>query len=172
MAISNTPNSINFQSKSNFRFVLKRSPIINFFCTKANIPNLFLGTAQQPSPFLTAPEPGHKIFHGSFAMEFMVDENFDNYYELHDWITGIGLEESFVKYSNFSVKNRMSGERIKSDGSLIILNSARNQNFTVDYYDMFPIELSTIDFDTQIGNEEFITCTAKFMFRNFKINRP
>ena len=172
MSINTLPTSINFQSKTNFRFVLKRSPRINFFCTKANIPNMYLGTAQQPTPFLTAPEPGHKVVHGSFNMEFMIDENFDNYFELHDWITGIGLEESFTKYANFSAKNRMTGERIKSDGSLIILNSSRNQNFTIDYYDMFPIELSAVDFDVQVGDEEFLTCNARFMYRNFKINRP
>ena len=45
----------NFLSPLGFKFALKRSPSVAFFCNQANIPEMTLGVADQPTPFKDIP---------------------------------------------------------------------------------------------------------------------
>jgi hypothetical protein len=38
--------------------------------------------------------PGDKILFEDFSLRFLVDENLENYMEIHNWIRGLGFPES------------------------------------------------------------------------------
>ena len=48
-----------------------------------------LGVATQPTYLRDTPVPGDKITFGDFDLEFIVDEDFENYLEIHNWIRGL-----------------------------------------------------------------------------------
>ena len=54
----------NFLSPIGFKFALKRSPAVAFFCNEANIPSMDLGVADQPTYLKNNPTPGDKIQFG------------------------------------------------------------------------------------------------------------
>jgi hypothetical protein len=51
----------NFLSPTGFKFLLKRSPKVAFFCNEANIPDLNLGIAVQTTYLKDIDQPGDKI---------------------------------------------------------------------------------------------------------------
>ena len=65
----------NFLSPTGFKFILTRSPKVAFFCNQANIPDLNLGVAIQPSYLKDIDTPGDKIVFGDLNLKFLVDEN-------------------------------------------------------------------------------------------------
>ena len=62
----------NFLSPTGFKFALKRSPGVAFFCNQANIPSLDLGIAVQPSYLKDVDVPGDKIQFGDLTLRFLV----------------------------------------------------------------------------------------------------
>tara|TARA_Y100000287_G_scaffold37574_1_gene28498 strand:+ start:70 stop:345 length:276 start_codon:yes stop_codon:yes gene_type:complete len=81
----------NYLSPTGFKLSLYRSPSVAFFCNQANIPNLSLGIAEQPTYLRNIPIPGDKIDFGDLTIRFLVDEDLKNYMEIHKWIRGLGF---------------------------------------------------------------------------------
>ena len=65
----------NFLSPIGFKFTLAKYPKVDFFSQSANIPEISLGTAIQPSYLKNLDVPGEKITYGDFRLSFIVDEN-------------------------------------------------------------------------------------------------
>ena len=67
----------NFLSPVGFKFSLAKFPKITFFCNSALIPEITLGTYQQPSYLKNIDVPGEKLTYGDLEIRFLVDENID-----------------------------------------------------------------------------------------------
>ena len=169
--LTTQPQNLNFLSPLGFRFTLKKSPTVNFFCTDANIPSFNLGWATQLTPFTNIAVPGDKPTYGSFRLTFKVDEDFINYLEIYNWITALGFPESFRQYKTLATQPVTSGNRIMSDGTLTILNSAQNPNIEVVFQDMFPVDLSDVNFTTADTTVNYVTATVEFKYTLFTINK-
>ena len=86
---SNQQENKNFLSPVGFKFSLTRAKKVDFFSNTANIPSLDLGVATQPTYLRDTPIPGDKISFGDFDLEFIIDEDFENYLEIHNWIRAV-----------------------------------------------------------------------------------
>ena len=84
----------NFLSPTGFKFTLVRSPKVAFFCNQANIPDLTLGTAVQPTYLKDIDQPGDKLTFGDLTLQFLVDENLKNYMEIQNWLRGLGYPQN------------------------------------------------------------------------------
>ena len=51
---------------------------------QANIPEMTLGVAEQPTPFKDIPVPGDKIQFGDLQLRFLVDEDLENFMEIQN----------------------------------------------------------------------------------------
>ena len=76
---------------SGFQFSVTRSPKVSYFGNMINIPGITLGVAQQPSYLKMIPRPGEIIDFEDLTLNFLVDENLENYIEIQNWIRGIGF---------------------------------------------------------------------------------
>ena len=65
--------------------------------------------------------------------------------------------------------NNFEGMNIYSDGTLIILDSMQNDNFKVKFSDLFPVSLSTLQFDATLPDSEFFTAEVSFKYLNYTI---
>lgn len=124
----------NFLSPTGFRFILRRSPGVAFFCNEANIPSLDLGIANQPTYLKDIDLPGDKIQFGDLNLRFLVDEDLKNYMEIQNWIRGIGFPERGSEFGDLlsdaivSVGDPADPQNIYSDGTLQVLGSNLLQN--------------------------------------------
>ena len=164
----------NFLSPTGFKFALKRSPGVAFFCNQANIPSLDLGVAEQPSYLKDIPIPGDKMQFGDLNLRFLVDEDLVNFMEIQNWIRGLGFPESLAEFND--LKNQAilgpmgkSTEDVYSDGTLQILSSNLIPKFQVVFNDLFPYSLSTVTFDATDTDIEYFTADVGFKYTLYQI---
>ena len=169
----------NFLSPVGFKFALKRSPGVAFFCNEANIPDMTLGEAIQPTYMRDIPTPGDKIQFGDLNLRFLVDEDLSNYMEIQNWIRGLGYPEntdSFQKLTEKGVLNdgkaysyEQSGDDIYSDGTLEILSSNLVPKFHVKFTDLWPYRLTTLTFDATDTDIQYFTADVSFKYTIYSI---
>ena len=150
-AFANQIQNRNFLSPIGFKFTISKEPKASFFCNSARIPDISLGTTLQPSYLKDLDVPGDKLTYGDFSLRFLVDENLENYMSIHNWLTGLGFPESTQQFKDLAVNNL--GERDLneqfSDGSLHILNSNYRDVAIVKFKDLFPVYLTSLDFQAR-----------------------
>jgi len=167
----------NFLSPTGFKFALKRSPGVAFFCNQANIPSLDLGIAEQPTYLKNIDVPGDKIQFGDLNLRFLVDEDLMNYMEIQNWIRGLGYPEKiseFADLENQAVLGRetkfgQSGDDIYSDATLQILSNNLVPQFQVIFSDCFPYSLSTVTFDATDTDIEYFTADVSFKYTIYNL---
>ena len=175
MATSPYRNQIqnrNFLSPTGFEFTINKNPKINFFCQTANIPEISLGTAIQPSYLKNLDVPGEILQYADFTMSFLVDENFENYMAVHNWLTGLGFPKTPQQFEDLTTDNEGITDKYQeqfSDGSLIVLSSNLRPNFKITFRDLFPVSLSGLDFDSKLQSEEFFTAQAVFKYSIYEV---
>jgi hypothetical protein len=173
-AFANQISNRNFLSPVGFKFTLAKEPKAAFFCNAARIPEINLGTANQPTYLKDIPVPGDKIEYGDFSLKFLVDENLTNYMSIHNWITGLGYPESTDQFKTLTTSK--GGTRDLnlqfSDGSLHILNSTFKDVAIVKFKDLFPTVLSSLEFDSSLTDTNYFTAEATFSYTVYDILGP
>ena len=164
----------NFLSPTGFKFGLKRSPAVAFFCNQANIPSLDLGVAEQPSYLKDIPLPGDKMQFGDLNLRFLVDEDLVNFMEIQNWMRGLGFPESLAEFNELKEQailgpmGKSTGD-VYSDGTLQILSSNLVPKFQVVFSDLFPYSLSTVTFDATDTDIEYFTADVSFKYTIYEI---
>ena len=164
----------NFLSPVGFKFGLQRAPGVAFFCNEANIPDMTLGEAVQPTYLRDIPTPGDKIQFGDLSLRFLVDEDLTNYMEIQNWIRGLGFPENTDQFEELTKKGvlndgkaysyKQSGDDIYSDGTLQILTSNLVPKFHVKFSDLWPYSLTTMTFDATDTDIEYFTADVSFKY--------
>lgn len=168
----------NFLSGINFKFVIRKCPGVEFFCQAANIPGISLQVAYQNTLYNTLPIPGDEVDFDDLNIRFMIDEDLQNYMEIHRWIRTLGHPESFQEMVNeqnnaddieMSDKGYYRRGATYSTGILYILNSNMNPKFQVVFDDCFPISLNTLEFDSTYSDTEYLTGNVSFKYSMYHI---
>jgi hypothetical protein len=165
----------NFLSPVGFKFILNKSPKVSFFSNQANIPGIDLGVAIQPTYLKDIDVPGDKLVFSDFNLRFLVDENLENYMEIQNWMRGLGYPESLQEIYDLQKSNKAMDAQPKSmlniysDGTLQILTSNNNPNFKIKFKDLFPVSLSTLQFDATMSDIEYFTAEVIFKYTIYNI---
>lgn len=173
---TNTTNNIsnyNMLSPVGFKFNIARAPNLNYTIQRANLPGIRLSSNKIPTPFVPIPITG-KITYNQFSVDFKVDEDLNNYLEIHNWMTALGSEQNFSGYktlkdnqtTTFSTKNGLT-----SDINLSIMTSAMRPNISVDLKDCFPIDLSDLDLSVTDSTLEYVNARVSFEYLRYEITR-
>jgi hypothetical protein len=174
MASSPFANQIqnrNFLSPVAFKFTLAKEPKIAFMCNSARIPEITLGIAKQPTYLKNIDVPGEILTYGDLTLKFLVDENMENYMVVHNWLTGLGFPETTQQYKNLTTDDDgiRDPKEAFSDGSLSILNSNYKSTATVKFRDLFPVSLSSLEFDATPTDVVYLTAQVTFKYTIYDI---
>lgn len=161
----------NFLSPVGFKFILSKEPKVAFFCNLASIPQITLGTETQPTYLKNIDVPGDIITYNDLVLRFLVDEDLQNYMAIHNWITGLGFPETTNQYRELTTnQDEIRDPKLAfSDGSLYILNNNYNTNAIVKFKDLFPISLSSLEFDSTKTDIEYFTAEVTFKYTIYNI---
>jgi len=170
-AIDNTPVNKNFLSPLNFNFYIQRAPHLNFFAQSVNLPGVSFINPIQTNPFTNIPQPGDRIHFEDLTVTFNVDEDLQNYLEIHNWIRSLGFPENFQEYAQIKAQQPTSGAGIRSDLTLFISNGIKIPNFEVTFREAFPIAISRLNFQTTDSTIDYITASATFKYIFFEIQK-
>ena len=170
-ALANQLTNRNFLSPAAFLFNITKEPKVAFFCTSASIPSMSFETNTQPSYLKDIDVPGEKIDYENLNVRFLVDEDLKNYMAIHNWMTGIGYPETLQDFKTETTKSDGSIELAQqfSDGSLTIQNSNFRTSAIVRYKDLFPVSLTSLEFDTSVTDIQYFTADATFKYLVYNI---
>ena len=176
--MANLTTNVNFLSPIEFKLVLDRLPNVEFFVQSANIPGITSGVTDRPTPFKTLHEPGDKISYDDFQVSIICDENMVAYREVSDWLVALTYPKDFTQYASLNppvfgkggATPDSEGKGVKSDGSLVILNSNKNSNVTIKFSDMFPTSVGSIELNTSGADVTPPTFNITFKYNWYDIS--
>jgi hypothetical protein len=154
------PNNLNPGTPSNFKFEIRKLPNVTYFLQDADLPTITLGSVPLPNPHLNFNVPGDDLNFAPLALDFIVDEDFNNYKELYNWMLSI---QNPNKYAS-------KLDEWYSDGVLTILTNNKNYNMSVTFFDLYPITIGDVGFNVSSEGEP-ITCNVDFDYSHFEFNK-
>ena len=165
-ALQGAPSNTNYLSPIGFRFVLSNFKEVSYFCQTANLPGISIGGIDVPTPMRNIQIEGDEVQFEELSLSFVVDENLKNWLSIYDWIIGLGVptRNSIEKYK----KLKESDEKTM-DGVLTILTSNMNAQMEIKFRDMFPLSLSSIEFNTTATDVDYVTSTVSFRYDYYEI---
>mgnify|MGYP007029093412 FL=1 len=161
----------NFLSPIGFLFILDKAKKVSFLCQKAELPTVSLGDVQIPTRGLVPIPVEGNMRYSDFSVEFIVDEDLENYMQIHNWMRALGTPQEFKerKLWRETYANAPSQDPRFSDATLQVLNNNNLANFDVVFKDIFPVDLSTLSFDVTGSDNDYFTATATFKYTLYEI---
>lgn len=163
----------NFLSPIGFVFLLEKARKVSFLCQRASIPELNVGDIQIPTRGLVRVPIEGNIDYGDLTLEFIVDEDLRNYMEIHNWLRALGTPDNYAERTSWMAANsdRTFNDRTSkvSDGTLQVLNNNNIANFDVVFEEMFPVSLSTLDFNVTNTDTDYLTASVTFKYLLYEI---
>ena len=156
------PTTNNYLTSNRFKFSIQRCPNIAHFCQRINVPSIGFGNSIQANPTgIEIRRPGTRYAFEDISLGFLVDENMKNWLEIFEWLKSIGI------YTG--CKETIKEDDKVSTAYLLITNSAYVPIINVTYHNIFPVMLTSIDFDSTLGDAEPVIATATFAFTHYDI---
>ena len=172
----------NYMSPLGFKLILTKTPKVDFLCQSANIPQISMGTAIQPTYLKDIAVPGDKVLYDDLRVRFLVDEQMENYLSIYNWMTGLGYPENAGQFRQLKKDDLRTDASVSddadpryfefSDATLQILSSNYKPSVLVNFKDAFPTTLSTLDFDVSTRDYAYFTAEVSFKYTIFTITDP
>ena len=183
------PDKMDYASPVQFRFKCTKLPQVEFFCQSANIPGISLGSATQPTSLYDVPIPGDKITYQDLSITFLVDENLNNYKEIHDWLLGLGFPSNHNQFRDLQATSadRFPGSTrstaatgtstprplaeggIYSDATLTVLNSKNIAKTEIRFQNLYPTSLGSLSYDVKASDVDYLQAAVSFTYMNYNI---
>ena len=171
-SIHGQPADINFLSPLGYKFTISKLPNLEYFVQSFNVPQIGLNeTRDIQTPFNKIIVPGDHLTWNQFSVTFKIDEDMYSYFELYDWMVGIGKPDNFGQYAALANAGKTTGQGVQVDADLVILNGTMNPNIKLTFYDIIPVTLSGFKFDSTLTNVDYITASASFKYREYVYER-
>ena len=184
-----TPSKFDYASPIQFRFKMTKLPNVEFFIQSANIPAITLGETSIETPLKDIPIPGDKVSYSSLDVSFLVDENLNNYKEIHDWITGIGFPQDHKQFSTLlgtsadrfpgttsstaatgtSIAQPLDEGGIYSDATLTVLNNKNIAKTEIRFQNVYPTSLGGLSYSITASDVDYLTVNASFSYMYYDI---
>ena len=174
-ALTRLPQNTNYLQPTKFLLTFDRLGDVQYFCQTVNIPGVNLGQAPFNTPMLDVFVPDRKMIYNPLSIHFTIDESLNGWQQLHAWFRSIASPTSFDERNRLTslqnAKKTSSSLDSYSDATLTILSALNNPILRVKFYNVFPITLSDILFDTTQSADDIITADCVFTFDYFDFEK-
>lgn len=177
-ATTRIPQNTNYLQPTKYVLQFDRIGSVQYFCQTVNIPGMSLGQATFQTPLVDIPIADNKLLYNPLNINFAVSEDLDSWNQLQLWFRAIASPKSITErqeltqkqnsYKNFNSNSYLNSY---SDATLTVLSALNNPILRVQFYNVFPITLSDISFDTKDSADTILTADASFMFEYFDFNK-
>lgn len=187
------PTKLDYASPTQFKFSINKLPKVEYFCTSINVPGVNLNYVEQQTPLKDIPYPGEKLKYGDLLVTFLVDENLENYREIHGWLVGLGFPSDYEQFktlaesgsdrfptSRSSISTEIGKVKFKSpsqgstvsDATLMILTNKNNPVLEIRFEDIFPISVGQLQYNQQATDIQYLTVEVTFKYKVYNFANP
>ena len=186
--LNRQPTKLDYSSPTQFRFLINQLPKVQYFTVSANVPGITLGDATYATPLKDISLPGEKLTYDDLNITFIVDENLENYIEIHKWLASLGFPKNREQFkthrsttSNLpkatvgtsgdigDVKPITSDSPMFSDSVLTVLSNKNNPVVECRFEDCFPTSLSSLEYSQNTTDVEYLTAEVTFKYKIYEI---
>ena len=166
------PTNITPLSPNGFMFNISKLPDISYFCQQVNLPGITLGAPEFGNPFNVQPIPGDTLTYDQLNVQFLVDSNMTNYKAIYNWIIALGFPQSYDQYISFVNSDERGAlselARNYSDATLQILSGTNSPSQIVQFFDMFPVAIDSVVFESTNQDVQYVVGNATFRYGYYK----
>ena len=165
----NCEENINYFQPTGFRVILDRRfySHLQFYVARINHPGAQNAANDTAFKRTSVPFPGNTMTYGELTMDVLLDEDFESYKEMYDWMLRLCNEEQIAQRVDF--KSSQDPIPTYADIHVTALTHANNKNVEFRYKDCVPVSIGDVNFDAQNQGVDFITFPASFRFSYFEI---
>jgi hypothetical protein len=190
--LSRQPTKLDYASPTQFKFSIVNLPKVEYFIITANLPGISLTGVDFSTPLKTTQIVGDSITYDNLDISFIVDENYENYLELHNWLIGIGFPKSREQFKDYrdTESAKFPGTKTKyeskdigdtklgaatsdkslySDATMTLLSSKHNPVAEVRFKDVFPLSMAALEYSQADTDVTYLTMTASFAYSYYDI---
>ena len=154
----------NLLNGKQFKFWIPLAPITSVFVQDVGVPGLNLGDVYHPTPQFDLSLMGEKITYDTIDVSFAVQESFQNWKEIHDWMMRIADPHRLSKAGGMRSDKQ---EDLRCDAVLSVLDSNGQVVRNITFTRVFPILLSPVQFSTMMDDPVTCSLTLKFDVMEF-----
>tara|TARA_Y100000310_G_scaffold52001_1_gene47860 strand:- start:1662 stop:2216 length:555 start_codon:yes stop_codon:yes gene_type:complete len=165
-ALQALPSNLSYLSPIGFKFQLSKFPEVNYFCQSANIPGISIGQIELPTPTSTGYMAGDEVAFEELTISFVIDENMKNWLSIYDWIIALGVP---------TMGDRKALSKLQSEGAertsavLTVLTGAMNAQLNFYFNEVWPLNLSSIEFNSTSTEVDYVTANVSFRYDNYRV---
>ena len=124
---------------------------LEYFITNVSLPSINIGEIDTSYRNYQGFISGEKLVYESLTCQFLIDEDMNNYKEVHDWL----------------LHNTSSNEIKTKDLVLSIFSSKNQPKREIRFVEAFPTSLESIEFDTQAQGSDYLKGSVTFRYDRF-----
>ena len=118
------------------------------------------------------PIPGDTLTYDQLNVQFLVDSNMTNYKAIYNWIIALGFPQSYDQYISFVNSDERGAlselARNYSDATLQILSGTNSPSQIVQFFDMFPVAIDSVVFESTNQDVQYVVGNATFRYGYYK----
>lgn len=153
----------NYLSPASFTISIDRMPNVEFFTQGISIPGVSGTPIAMATPLRTMYQPQDQLNYDDLTIQFIVDEQMNNYKEVLRWMEGLGAPESTKQYADYDKNNAT----LASDISVVITNSHKNPNIKFTFKEAFPVSIGGIELNVNTQDIAYATCDVTMRYESF-----
>ena len=164
---------------NHYRFAIERLPDLTFFVQSISSPNVSGSAQTQETPFAFAHHPTGRLTFGELNVTYLIDASFKTYFSLYYWMKGYGFPHTFDEVKRFRAK-QLENKRVslraqpieveKTTASISILTpDTASIVAEINMDEIFPTELSSLEFASTNTEAPVLTTTATFSCSTFDV---
>lgn len=168
-ALTRTPQNTNLLQPTKFLLTFSRIPAAQYFLQSVNLPGITAGQTMINTPihdYYVAPV---KMEFSNLNINFLLDESLQSWKDIYYWFRSVASPESIEERNR--LRRLQTGKDDKSsyysDGILTLLSNLNNPIMRIEFFNLFPISLSDVQFDTRQSADDVMTADATFVFEYF-----
>lgn len=157
MDIRNGDLDNNFSQQNRFEMVFSVLPNITYTLNEVNLPGLNINNPTVSTVFNTVAYGADSASFDQLNVNFLVQEDMLNYFEIHDWMRAISFPDSFIDRNDLE---RFEG--VESYGFLTINNSYNRPIYRFHFKDIMPNTLTGLNLSASNAEEIFASATFNY----------
>ena len=163
MANLNQPLNFNYANATNWKLIIPKAPVTNYFLQKTKVPDLSSAGAEQSTTFANVYHPSDHMNFDDFQFQYLADEDFANWAELFKWYKTYAMPEVPTP-SNLHIAPDID---LVCDCELIILSNNKVPTHRFVFYNAFLIYLEGPPFDHTVTDIEPISLSATLRYTTY-----